>query len=231
MRLLGLISVIFIVQTQAYAAYNRLWVGFKKEEISTAEFMNGLNKIFFEKTINVGKGKGLMAYQPYITMMNTDLPDEIALVTYQDEASYKAIRATKEGEEYSVLHWDYFDKDTSKSAVPIPYDRVVKMELAYELKPAFTDWQMSETYVTLYETPLDLKKLVIEVNLLRNSSDINNSIFMIKGKWLVEYRSLKAGSNGPSKLALKVLEHRKLTSMSLSRNTVVEFGEGANFKF
>jgi len=231
MRLLGLISVILIFQSQAHAAYNRLWVGFKKEEITTADFMNGLNKIFFEKTINVGKGKGLLAYQPYVTMMNADLPHEIALVTYQDEASYKAIRATKEGEEYSALHWDYFDKGTSKSAVPVPYEGAVSAETAYELKPAFTDWQSGDTYVNLYEAPVDIKKLVNEIELLKSSGDVNNSIFMIKGKWLMEYRSLKSSSKGSSKLELKVLEHRKLASKSLSKKTLVDFGEGVNFKF
>lgn len=222
--------VLILVQSSAFAAHNRLWVGFKKEDVSTADFMNGLNQVFFAKTVEVGQGKGLLAYQPYVTKMNGDLPDEVALVTYKDEESYKAIRSTKEGKEYGELHWAYFDKSTSKSTVPSPYKGNLQTEMAYELKPDFVDWQKGITYVNIYMAPRDLRFVQEEWELLKRNPNVNNAILVIKGPWLIEYRSVRDNAKAPLKMSFKVLEHKKLRQAPIA-GTSIDFGDGVNFRF
>ena len=120
--------------------YHRFWRGTKLAELSDDDFVNGLNQTFIPETIQTGATKGLFAYQPVLVQGNAHLlPDEVALVSYRDEASYDAIRSTQEGQDYSALHWKYFDKSKSMSLVPEHYSGVLVFEHAYDLHPDLTD--------------------------------------------------------------------------------------------
>ena len=82
--------------------YHRFWRGTKLSSMSSQEFEDGLNETFISRTIQTGSGHGLIAYQPVLVGSDLDtpttLPDEIALVSYQDQASYNALRSTPEGQ-------------------------------------------------------------------------------------------------------------------------------------
>ncbi len=229
-----IVIALIISTTTSYASYGRLWVGHKKKDISAATFLNGLNQIFFRDTIEVGKGRGLTSYQPYITKMDNDVPDELALVIYESEAKYRQIRSTPEGERYSALHWKYFEKDISKSTVSIPFEGKMVEGQALELRPDFQNWQQGYTHVAIYESPAvdKLEHLAVYIQNLRKNKDVYNSIILVTHKWVIEYRSLKARNAIYSKLPLKILEQHQLIHSTLgSLEKSVGLGEGVNFNF
>ncbi len=228
MKYLVLFLFLFLTTAEA-ATFNRLWIGAKKKDVPLTKFMNDLNQIFFGKTIDVGMKKGLLAYQPYITKLTHQLPDEVALVTYESEEKYKAIRSTPEGEAYSAMHWDYFDKEVSKSTVTIPFSNAVAVEIAYEIWPNFKDWQKGDTYLTFYKRPEQLSSMTLIIQNLMKDKSINNSVIMIKDKFVIEYRSMKKG-DAFHPLNLKILESAKLTQSAANKLTV-SFGEGLNVQF
>lgn len=231
MKAIILISSILIT-TASNASFNRVWVGHKKRDVTTTYFLNGLNKTFFKDTISVGKGRGLISYQPYVTQMNSNVPDELALVIYKSKEKYRQIRSTPEGERYSALHWDYFEKDISKSTVSVPFEGKLVEGQAVELRPTFQNWQQGFTHVAIYAAPSDLQHLASAFEKLKKNSDVNNAILLVTPKWIIEYRSLKTKSAKYIKLPLKLLETHQLTNSSLeSLKESVGFGEGVNFNF
>jgi Na+-transporting NADH:ubiquinone oxidoreductase subunit NqrA len=230
-----IITILLITLTNnSYASFNRFWVGHKKKDVATSTFLNGLNKTFFKDTVNVGKGRGLISYQPYITQMKSNIPDELALVVYESEEKYKAIRSTPEGQKYSDLHWDFFEKETSKSTVTKPFTGELSEGSAYELNPAYNGWQSAITTVVIYSrsSDTDLVGLAKSFGELKNDSSIENSLLLITKEWIIEYRLQKSDKSKFTKLPLKVIEMTKLQSNSLdSLKNTVGFGEGVNFKF
>jgi hypothetical protein len=183
---------------------------------------------------NVGKGRGLKSYQPYVTQMKKNVPDELALVIYESEERYREIRSTPEGERYSALHWDYFEKEISKSTVSIPFTGKLTQGQAVELIPDFQNWQQGFTHVAIYVAPSvdKLQYLASTFEKLKRSSDVNNAILLVTHKWVIEFRSLKRKSTRYIELPLKLLETNQLTNSSLeSLKESVGFGEGVNFNF
>ncbi len=166
--------------------------------------------------------------------MNNDVPDELALVIYESEEKYRQIRATPEGERYSALHWDFFEKEISKSTVSVPFNGKLTQGQAAELRPAFQDWQQGYTHVAIYEAPSSdqLLNLAASFQKLSESRAVNNAIILVTQKWVFEYRSLKNRSAIYSKLPLKILEHHQLKHSTLeSMERSVGTGEGVNFNF
>jgi len=150
MRNLVILAALFasVPSARADAPYYRFWRGWKLPALSDARFLEGLNDVFVGATVEVGKCRGLVSYQPALPPSPADrgeegayLPDEIALVAYRSEGAYRAIRATPEGERYSNLHWDYFDRDKSRSLVPGPFTGTAALDRAYDLRQSGADWQ------------------------------------------------------------------------------------------
>src|SRR5206468_4059456 len=105
-------------------AYHRFWRGAKLASLDPAAFVAGLNRRFVPATVQVGAGKGLLAYEPLLPVVEAFLPgfpEEIALVTYEDSAAYAALRATPEGQAYAASHWEYFERAKSGSLVAEPF--------------------------------------------------------------------------------------------------------------
>lgn len=225
---------LFLLVNNSHASFNRFWVGSKKKDVTTPAFLNGLNKIFFKDTINVGKGRGLLSYQPYITEMKNNVPDELALVIYESEEKYKAIRSTPEGQKYSDLHWGFFDKESSKSTVSQPFTGELHEGYSYELNPVFKEWQTTNTTVVIYSrvTDTDLIGLAKKFGELKNNVSIENSLLLITKEWIIEYRMQKNDKSKFTKLPLRVIEMTHLQSHSIdSLKDSIGFGEGVNFKF
>lgn len=228
------LALLFILHTNiTYASFNRFWVGYKKDSVTTVDFLNGLNSTFFKETINLSKDRGLVSYQPYVTQMKYNVPDELALVIYESEEQYKSIRSTPEGQKYSDLHWDYFAKENSKSTVTKIFTKDLVEGFAYELHPNFKDWQSSTTYVAIYKIPSSksLSQLSAHFLKLNNDTNIGNSYLLIMKDWIIEYRLQKDGLKNYSPLPLEIIELKQLQSHSLETVKTVGFGEGVNFKF
>lgn len=99
------------------ATYYRFWQGFKKADLTHAQFLNGLPD-FVTKAPSLYANYGL---SNYIVLMPPSqkpsfIPDEFALLAFDSEQSYRAARATPEGKQYGDDHWTLFDKNISKSA-------------------------------------------------------------------------------------------------------------------
>ena len=120
------------------ASFLRFWRGFPKGELSLQQFNSALNDIFLPATAALAKTTAnLISYQPLLLpeyLLETEkLPVELALVEYASEAEYRSYRETEEGQAYSNLHWNYFEKSTSKSTVPTAFAGVLESEKAYLL--------------------------------------------------------------------------------------------------
>lgn len=228
------ILIINLIVIQSHASHIRFWVGFKKKDVTTEFFLNGLNKIFFGETIQVGQGKGLISYQPYITQMNKDIPDELALVVYENEEKYRQIRATPEGQQYGIRHWDYFEKEKSKSTVAQNFEGKLEQGSAYELNPQFVDWQKGNTHVAIYSvaTDFDSSQLAKAFEKLKINNAVQNAVLLVTTKWVIEYRSMKNLDSAYEKLPLTLVELKTLPKKSLTTlKDAVGFEQGVNFQF
>lgn len=150
--LIKLLSIALLaVASSAHAdTYHRFWRGVKSSSLSTEDFVRGLNQVFIPATVQVGADKGMIAYEPMLTNGMAGLPDEVALVSYEDKPAYDALYSTDAGKAYQNLHWQYFDRSSSHSLMPGAYSGSVAIEQAYDLRPGYADWQKHQTTVLVY---------------------------------------------------------------------------------
>ena len=135
-----------ISQAAPEATYYRVFQGFKKPSLSSAQFLNILPD-FMNATTSL-YGDVLNEYHVAIPPQNKPsfIPDEFALVSLSSEAEYRAMRATPEGQNYSAAHWDVFDKDTSKSLPLEPgIPNVLVSQTAYNVIGEPNDWSSGAT--------------------------------------------------------------------------------------
>lgn len=129
------LSVVAATAAHADPRHVRMWRGFKIADMSEKSFIDGLNQKLFPATGELFQnGAGLEVYVPATLnhgATQAGLPEEVALLSYQNEETYKAFRATPAGKHYGELHWDLFVKDTSKSLVAEEYSGSLAVEHAY----------------------------------------------------------------------------------------------------
>ena len=229
-----LVLFILILSTLAHATHNRFWLGQKKQSISSYDFVDGLNQMFFQEAVKVGSGKGLDAYMPYVSQMKEGRPDEIALLIYETEEKYKTIRSTPEGKNYGELHWMYFEKgNSSKSTVSIPFNGNLSVGGAFELNPAAIDWQAQQIHFFIYQNSgADLTAFVQNFQSLKSDSTVYNSIILITEKLIYEYRAVTSSDKiQMMALNLPIVEYAKLQSSSAHEFRAVQPGQGINFQF
>jgi len=198
---------------KSQAAYYRFWVGYKKEDVTQDHFQNGLNSSFFGETIRVGKGKGLISYQPAILDGKGGKPSEVALVAYESVAKYNEIRNTPAGKAYGEMHWDYFDKTKSKSAVPEEFHGSLEDGHAYDLFPDFSSWKNAKTFVKVSKTK----------NIVSDSALVGHLV-AVSGGYTIEFLAY------PTDLAPDTRSMIDLQSISVG-NRIIGINQGANFQF
>ncbi|MGZ3687287.1 MAG: hypothetical protein ACXWP5_14270 [Bdellovibrionota bacterium] len=209
-----LATVLIFTSTWAWAAestpYYRFWQGFKRSDLTQEAFSTGLDKNFISKTVEVGGGgKGLIAYLPALTPESKPegVPDEIALVIYQSEDAYKALRATPEGAAYADSHWSYFDRAKSASRVPVLFAGAVDASSAYLLTGRDVNWQQGDSLLSVYlrrssASPKDyldaLKRILDQAAFdARASGDIREAAVFVSADYVLVYQ------NGGSPLSFK----------------------------
>ncbi len=147
--ILGLTSIalsitLSIVASSAEASFFRFWRGSRIPGLSSTQFQMGLNQSLLPATGRLaGTEARLRSYQPVLLppeSISAGFPDEVALVEYESEASYKAFRSTAAGQAYGDLHWNFFDKDHSGSLVPEQYRGVIEFEHAYDAVGTEVNW-------------------------------------------------------------------------------------------
>ncbi|MEW6056094.1 MAG: phospholipase D-like domain-containing protein [Bdellovibrionota bacterium] len=144
--------------------YHRFWIGWKRPEITQEVFDRAIDQAFIDATIVAGAHRGLIGYQPVLVQNGGSaierngrsfvVPDELALVSYQDRESYRAAREAELGKEYGPLHGEIFfiksgDPLNSHSAEPQGYSGSVEITKAYDLSSPKNDWQKGQGYFSL----------------------------------------------------------------------------------
>lgn len=224
-----LTALALTLSVQAHASFNRFWIGYKLENITEQKFMDNLNNRLLPDLIKLAAGKGLNSYSPYVTPKNHgDLPDEIALITYESEEIYRSLRSTGPGVAYSDLHWEIFKKDISKSTVPVQFEGVLETDKAYELDAQYEGWKAGTTYLTIYKrNSEDLSVVAKEFEKLKKTKGLKNSIVLVTEKYIYEYRSMNP-DYGFKPLPLKVVNTSK---MRKSKVETIGANEGLNVQF
>jgi len=196
--LIAVVALAAGIESAQAATYHRFWRGTKLATLSAGEFIQGLNQVFIPATVQTGAGKRMIAYEPILTAGIENLPDEVALVSYENKATYDSLYATDAGKAYQNLHWQYFDRSSSHSLTPCPYIGKVEIEQAYDLHPEYADWRKNQTTVAVFlrrsdeSDPAYLVRVAEHLNadLIRDPKDgvLDRTILVAQSYWL-EYVS------------------------------------------
>lgn len=88
----------------------RLWRGFKQDAYTALEFKNNVARRLVPATITVGQNKGLVSYMPVFLTADQNklefIPDEVAIIQYESEVTYKALASTPEFSSYGKMHYE-----------------------------------------------------------------------------------------------------------------------------
>lgn len=233
------VLVILAMATQANAdTYHRFWRGAKRADLDWAQFQTGLNQVFIPATVRTGAGKGMTAYEPVLLEGVKGLPDEIALVSYADQAAYNALYSTDAGKAYQNLHWDYFDRPNSHSLVPQAFTGSAEIDKAYDLHPQYSGWMENTTTVLAYfrkqdEVSADFLKRAQDHLARAFSTDpksgiLDRAVLISQDYWL-EYVSAPAMASKVLKKAGADLVVPVLSKTPTSAHIVP--GQGVNLQF
>lgn len=194
-KLIFVTVALLLSQSFAHAApYYRFWRGWKLDTLSDSGFQMGLNSSLIPATIQVGAGKGLIGYLPFLPTIskNKFVPDELALVIYSDEASYRQIRSTKAGQAYADLHWQFFDQSKgSKSLVPEPYIGNIENEKSYDILQSNADWKKGHVIFTTSVIKGDFRPYLNSMKHEFSRKGLASHVVLVQGKLLYEYQLWK----------------------------------------
>lgn len=119
----------------------RVWRGFRTEGLEPAKFREMLGTLFIPSTVQFQGRLGLSAYLP--TVLPDDkpetLPDEIALVFYASQDTYRDTFKTLGGRAYAELHKPVFSS-RSKSGFPTQLGSSLELDTPYHLFDTDADW-------------------------------------------------------------------------------------------
>lgn len=168
--------------------YHRLYQGHRLHSIKPAAFEDKINRDFlplFAQAATVG----LHSYRPAMPaeLRGCDLPDWVALLTFDSEAAYDRYRDTPIGVKIREAHAPVFES-TSKSLVPEPYHNTILPDRAYSLTPAFGDYRLAESALLIHCSPRAPEVLLADLNqLYGQGSQAANILFAVSPRHLVEY--------------------------------------------
>jgi len=248
-----LFVITFLLSQVLHAApYYRFWRGDKLPALTLLDFQIGLNDLFIPKTVEQGKGKGLRSYQPVLLSDSKPkgLPDEIALVAYASKAAYLKLRNSPEGQAYGRLHWDYFDKNNSKSLVPDRYRGELQTNHAYDVLNSAAEWQKGISHVRIHtrdkrRTPSQFhrgfNKMVQSVRAQFPSRGLKSYLVLVSDDYVIQFLLWKDEASRQKVWSSKVGQHvsRLLGLVSQSHldtatpinKTQLGFGEGGKPQF
>lgn len=190
------LGLVLFSQWEAQTApYYRFWRGWKLDSLSRAQFEQGLNSGFLANTVRVGGGRGLLGYLPVLlpaAQSKHQLPDEIALVIYSNEAEYTAIRNTPEGKAYGDSHWLLFDRNKgSKSLTPEPYLGRLDNEKAYDIFQSNANWQQGEGIFVTSKIDGDIRPYINLMKSEFSKRGLLSYLVLVHGQVLYEYQLWK----------------------------------------
>jgi hypothetical protein len=243
-------------QRDPVPAPRRFWIGFRRPDITPEAFLKGINEQLIPGT-KVGAERGLVGYTP--TMLQgistlPDMPDEIAMVTYLDDESYRAIRDAPDGAAYGELHGDFFALKPlpsglkSGSAVAVPYQGQVAFGSAYYMSKGLQNFQNLEwSYSVLArkagETDTDflnrVKTYTEKFYSEFTSIGLVDYTFRIEKNYIFEYHVWKSKEYySRAQMFISLLRgsnfehlHTELLAKGEFGQTHIESGQGVNIQF
>ncbi len=173
-------ALTFIPKSEA--SFLRFWRGFPKSELSLDQFNADLNDIFLPATAALAKTPAhLISYQPLLLpvdlILTEKLPVELALVEYASEAEYRSYRDTQEGQAYSNLHWDYFEKSTSRSTVPTQFTGVLESDKAYLIGNQI-NWNSGPSFFYLFRNDASTMEKIAQALLLSEKNGFKGVVLV-----------------------------------------------------
>lgn len=126
----------------------RVWRGHRNAALDYARFTQQLSSIFVPCAVNIQAPLGLTAYLPALLpeAKPAAVPDEIALVFFEDRKVYGRAFENAAGRAYGLLHGALFDSPgRSKSDFPVPFAGVLSAEKPVYLFAGKADWQGGAT--------------------------------------------------------------------------------------
>lgn len=189
------LTLVLAILAQSFTAdaapYYRFWRGWKLPQLSTQAFQQGLNQSLLPQTVVVGGGRGLVGYLPFLypAQSPAELPQEVALVVYESEQAYQAIRSTPEGQAYGDLHWKFFDKPRgSGSVVPEPYVGKIENGKAYDVLLSAADWRQGHGIFLTSRIHGDIRPYIDSLRRDFARKGLISALFLVQGDTLYEYQ-------------------------------------------
>jgi hypothetical protein len=128
--------------------YYRFWQGFKLTSLSQQQFIQGLPQ-FMQSTDDVYRGKGISNYLVAIPPSTKPafMPDEFALVAFDNQQDYLNVKATPAGQAYINSHWLHFDQATSASAPMLTLaPQQLQFGISYDVLGQPVQWSQAYVY-------------------------------------------------------------------------------------
>ncbi len=192
--------------------FYRVFRGVKKSDLPYAAFRKKLQETFIPSLPRTHGKNGLLAYLPALTpkpRARSIAADELAIVAYESEETYRAARETPEGRSYAELHWEIFDRNKTKSLSAESFDGTIQLDVAYDVLGNPVDWQKGESWVrmavrkpgaTVSKFLAELSEKVREERERLAAEGLNAYIVVADGEYAVTYLNFD-GSSRPPELA------------------------------
>jgi len=166
------------------AAYHRLYRGFTV--LAPETFLKVVNKDFFPLFTKAAP-LGLTSYRPALLNV-AELPQEIVLLTFRDEETYKAYTATEVGKTIRAAHGPVFDSTKSNSLVPTAFTGKASVENLYQLDPSFENETAGAVGVLVLSEPFGAEaSSLAEVEKILAASRGKKVLSLVAKNYLIEY--------------------------------------------
>ena len=170
--------------------YHRLYQGYTTRPTSNKEFEIKMNGSFFP-LFQKAKPEGLTAYRPLLPpkIEGCHLPDEIALLTFEDEFIYTIYKSSQIGKKIGAAHGAVFDPKESKSLVPEAFKSHFEVDRTFDLNPGFKDYIHAKSAVLIF---CGLNQTITDtLNQLKpiysGTQGVDEVLVTVSGDHLIEY--------------------------------------------
>lgn len=149
-----MVVLVMALSSVAHAQLHRFYRGYALPGRSPQEFIRTMNESFFPLFIEAVP-HGLISYKPVLLneARSTNIPNEVVLLTFKDQATYEAYGKTPIGQSIRAAHGPIFDSEKSKSLVPAPFTGTTELEKAYIFNPEFQDFKAGASGLLILSAP------------------------------------------------------------------------------
>jgi hypothetical protein len=190
MKFLVSVFLLSLLQSpQALAQFHRFYRGYVLAGTEMTAYLDTMNKDFFPLFPQAAP-HGLISYKPVLLneAKHLNLPQEIALLTFKDEETYKVYGTTEIGKKIRAAHGPVFDATKSVSLVPVPFAGTAKPEVAYAMNPEFKDFTTGAAGVLIQGEPFATPEATLkDVERTLKETGKKNMLSLVAESYVMEY--------------------------------------------